>query len=510
MPQALSLLIIEDSAEDAELLLYALDRGGYAPIRHLVVDSERAMRAALADQHWDIITSDHSMPGFSAPQGLAVAMALCPQVPFIIVSSEIELDLVVALMRSGTEDYVLKTQLARLPAVIERSLREARARREHLDSLADLAAWETRYRRLFEAAQDGILIVDPRTDQIVDVNPFLMDMLGYAKEEFVGKTLWELGAFKDTPASKEAFVVLKTTGYVRYEDLPLVTHEGKQIAVEFVSNLYLVGKEHVIQCNIRDITERKAAEGELRVMAAMLERRVLARTGQLEDVNKELEAFSYSVSHDLRAPLRQIDGFAHILQEDFIARESTTALDLVHRILAAAKRMNALIDALLKMASGSKNELVRAPVNLTAMAHLVAADLAQGDPLRHVDWVIMEGAQAFADPELVHIVLDNLLGNAWKFTANCAAPRIELGMVELADGCDAWFVRDNGVGFAMSQAHKLFGAFRRLHGNKEFAGLGIGLATVQRIIHRHGGRVWAEGEIDRGATFWFTLRRPEQ
>jgi PAS domain S-box-containing protein len=510
MPQALSILIIEDSPEDAELLLHALGKGGYGPIRHSVVDSERTMRAAVAEASWDVITSDHSMPGFSAPEGLALAMALCPGVPFIIVSSGIELGLVISLMRSGTEDYVLKTQLARLPAVVERSLREARARREHLDSLAALAASETRYRRLFEAAQDGILIVDPQTDRIVDVNPFLMAMLGYAKDEFVGKTLWEIGAFKDTSASKSAFVELKSTGYVRYEDLPLVTHDGRQISVEFVSNLYLVGEEHVIQCNIRNITERKAADDELRGMAALLERRVLARTGQLEDVNKELEAFSYSVSHDLRAPLRQIDGFAHILQEDFIARESTTALDLVHRILVAAKRMNSLIDALLKMASGSKNELVRVPMDVTAMAHLVAADLSQGDPLRPVEWVIMEGAQAFADPELVHIVLDNLLGNAWKFTANRAAPRIELGQVELADGSAAWFVRDNGAGFAMSQAHKLFGAFRRLHGNKEFAGLGIGLATVQRIVHRHGGRIWAEGAVNEGATFWFTLRRPEQ
>lgn len=161
MTKALSILIIEDSPEDAELLLHALGKGGYGPIRHAIVDSEPTMRAALADRDWDVITSDHSMPGFSAPEGLAIAVALCPQVPFIIVSSEIELGLVISLMRNGTEDYVLKTQLARLPAVIERSLREARARHANLDSLAALAASETRYRRLFEAAQDGILIVDP-------------------------------------------------------------------------------------------------------------------------------------------------------------------------------------------------------------------------------------------------------------------------------------------------------------------------------------------------------------
>jgi diguanylate cyclase (GGDEF)-like protein/PAS domain S-box-containing protein len=263
MNQLLRVLMVEDSEDDAFLLLRVLRLGGYEVV-YEIVDNPAAMRAALENQEWDVITSDHAMPHFSAPAALELAKQLRPDLPFIIVSGEIDLNLAVSLMKNGAQDYIQKTELSRLVPAIRRELDEAKIRREHQQFKDALEISETRYRRLFETAQDGILILDADTGQIQDVNPFMMDMLGYAKEEFLGKKLWEIGAFKDIKASKAAFLELQRKGYVRYKNLPLETKDGRPMKVEFVSNVYFVNHHKVIQCNIRDITDRKKAEDGLR------------------------------------------------------------------------------------------------------------------------------------------------------------------------------------------------------------------------------------------------------
>lgn len=505
MSQPLRALIVDDSQDDADLLLHALRRGGHEEVIYEIVTTPAALRAALHRQDWDVITSDHAMPGFSAPQSLALAREIQPDVPLIIVSGEIDIALAVSLVTGGAQDYVPKKDLHRLAAVIDRCLRETQRRRERQRATQALQDSETRYRRLFETAQDGILLIDAHSAQITDINPFLIDMLGYSREWFLGKKLWEIGAFKDVDACKQTFEELQSQGYIRYEDLPLETSAGQRVDVEFVSNSYFVDQKKVIQCNIRNITARKQAEKKLRALTAQLEQRVKERTAQLETLNRELEAFSYTVSHDLRAPLRQIDGFAQMLQEEYVDREGSAALQLTQRIQASVTRMNALIDALLKLAHLSISGIKREPVNLSALVHIVAAELQQRDPSRQVEWNIAEGATANADPQLLRVVLDNLLGNAWKFTAGRERAHIQFGVAPQADGSVAYFERDDGAGFDMAHADKLFGAFQRLHSGKEFPGMGIGLATVQRIVHRHGGQVWAEGAVDQGATFWFTL-----
>ena len=287
-----------------------------------------------------------------------------------------------------------------------------------------------------------------------------------------------------------------------------------------------------------EITARQQAEAEIRTLNTELERRVRERTAELHDTNQkltvvnqeltvvnqeltvvknELEAFCYSVSHDLRTPLRAIDGFSRIVQEDNASQLDAASLENLERVRAASQRMSRLIDDLLQLSRLTRHELQRAPLDLSALARTVADALQATVPERRVDWVIAPGLQAEADANLIQSVLENLLGNAWKFTGKEPAARIEFGAGAAGEpksglkpgprppAAPVFFVRDNGAGFDMTYAGKLFGAFQRLHAATEFPGTGVGLASVQRVIHRHHGRVWAESAVGRGTTFYFTL-----
>jgi signal transduction histidine kinase len=252
----------------------------------------------------------------------------------------------------------------------------------------------------------------------------------------------------------------------------------------------------------------QAQNRELEVSRADLERRVDARTRDLAAANKELEAFSYSVSHDLRAPLRAIDGFSKVLLSSHAKSLDDRGRHYLDRVRAATQRMSELIDDLLGLARVGRQELVRREVDVSALAARVAAELARRDTERAVRVEIAPGLCAHADPQLLAIVLENLMGNAWKFTGKAAEARIEVGQ-DGNGGGRAFHVRDNGAGFDMAYADKLFGAFQRLHLDTDFEGTGIGLVTVQRIVTRHGGQIWAEGAVGKGATVYFTLE-PKQ
>jgi PAS domain S-box-containing protein len=272
--------------------------------------------------------------------------------------------------------------------------------------------------------------------------------------------------------------------------------DGHEFPIELSLARWDDGPGRYFTAIVRDVTERKRRDEELRAINA-----------QLEVTNQELETFSYSVSHDLRAPIRAIDGFSAILEQDYAEKLDSRGRDCLNRVRAAAQRMYTLIDALLTLSRVTREEMRRDVIDLSALARSVATELQRTHPDRKVDFVIAPGIIGVGDGSLVRVALENLIGNSWKFTGRQAKARIEFGAVD-SGGSTVYYVRDNGAGFDMAYVDKLFGAFQRLHTAEEFPGTGIGLPTVQRIVRRHGGTVWAEAEVNEGATFWFTLAPP--
>jgi len=359
-----------------------------------------------------------------------------------------------------------------------------------------LRASEERFRILAVTANDAILSAD-RHGNITYFNPGAERIFGFASNEVIGRPLTALMPERFREAHRTGLARYVATGEARVIGKTVELAGRRKDGTEFPLELSLAtwkhGAEVAFTAIIRDIAARKEAEDTLRRYAS-----------QLEAANKELEAFSYSVSHDLRAPLRSLDGFSQALLEDYHDRLDDAGRDFLQRVRGASQRMGTLIDDLLSLSRVTRGELQVGEVDLSALAAATAADLKKSDPARDVTFAIAPDLVVRADAGLMRIVLQNLLGNAWKFTGKRASAHVEVG-AQAHDGRRAFFVRDDGAGFDMAYAAKLFGAFQRLHGAAEFPGSGIGLATVQRIILRHGGEVWAEGVPDRGATIYFTL-----
>lgn len=358
-------------------------------------------------------------------------------------------------------------------------------------------------RSLIESSIDALITTDPH-GVITDVNQQAETLTGFGRGELIG------------------------TGFGRYfidqaraDDVIAAAIRDAKVTDYVLTARHRSGQETPVACNAatfygrggdlrgvvtaaRDITERLIIEKRQRRLSEELETRVAERTSELEYANRELEAFASTVSHDLRAPLRAMDGFSSLLLEDYSRQVDERGRHYLARIRAGALMMGTMIDELLQLSRVSRTVLHREPVDITAMARQIAAELRLTAPRRHADFIIAGGLTAQADPSLLEVMLRQLLSNAWKFTSAREHARIEVGAVS-RDGTAEFYVRDNGAGFDMAYSNQLFQPFLRLHRPAEFPGAGIGLASVQRVIARHGGRIWAYGEPGRGATFTFTL-----
>jgi PAS domain S-box-containing protein len=387
----------------------------------------------------------------------------------------------------------LTTANATLQVEVAERLRTGEALRES----------ESRFRSLLDGVQDYAIFRLDSGGCVATWNAGAERIKGYTAEEIIGQHFSRFYTPEDLQGGKpgQELNIAITQGRCEVEGLRARKDGSRFWANVVITPLHdTAGNVTGFSKVTRDVTERRKAEEEKQKLTDVLR----GRTTELEIANQELEAFSYSVSHDLRAPLRGLDGFSQALLEDYGDKVGSDGKKLLQRIRAGSQRMGQLIDDLLNLSRVSRGELRREPVDLSGLAGNVVDELRTSDPQRDVTLRISEGLKAEGDPRLLRVVLENLLGNAWKYTSRQPHATIEFGL-HRDNGHSSFFVRDDGVGFDMQYVDKLFAPFQRLHGMTEFPGTGIGLATVQRVIHRHGGRIWVQAEVNKGATFHFTL-----
>ena len=549
----LRILHLEDNNDDVELVRLALKRQKI-DCDILAVANGDDYLSAIDNSKFDVILSDSGLPGYDGREALAVARNRCPDIPFIVLSGNAEpFDPTDKAETEGVTARLPKSDLKSLAGTIQTAVgQHLIAAMPKVAGVSSVAATSptTQAPTYLESMQHLITVVQKLSlarnleaiQTIVrraareltgaDGATFVLrdgNLCHYVDEDAIGP-LWKGHRFPLT-ACISGWAMLNRKA-VAIEDIyldPRIPHDAYRPT--FVKSLVMVPirtSEPIGAIGTYWANKRRATPEELSVLQALadstsvameaadlfanLERRVAERTRQLhhrsaelERLNHELEAFSYSVAHDLRSPLISIDGFSQLLLENVSAPFNRSRQDQLERIAGAAKRMHGLIDDLLGLSRIVRAPMRRVPVDLSALSREIVAHIRDRELNRKVDVVIAEGVTAYGDAGLLRIALENLFANAWKFSANREITRIEFGTRTEADGRVVFYVKDNGAGFDPLRAKKLFTPFQRLHTQEDFKGTGIGLATVRRVMHRHGGEVWADAEVDRGAIFTFFI-----
>ena len=373
---------------------------------------------------------------------------------------------------------------------------------ERTKNLAMLKESEARYKLLFKAHSSIMLLIDPDSGQIIDANPSAEAFYGWTRSQLLSMNISEIN-IQPVDQIKERMKQVQNQN----KNIFILKHRrafGDIRDVEVFSSPVEYSGEKVLYSIVHDATARIQAENEVKELNQTLEQRVAKRTQELEDMNKELEAFAYSVSHDLRAPLRAIEGFSSLLSEEAGKTLSESSEHYLGRIRYNAKKMSQLIDDLLRLSRISRQNLEYSKVDISRLAREIAAEMATRYPDRHISIFVQENMIASADKALLEVLLLNLIGNACKFTASIPDAEIRFECTD-RNGPGIFSIADNGIGFDMEYADKLFSPFQRLHNEKEYDGSGIGLSIARRIVARHGGRIWVESAPKKGATFYFTL-----
>lgn len=520
-----TVLVIDDSATFREELRRVLESSGYSVVT--AGTGEDGLRMAL-DARPAVIVVDGVLPGIDGSTVIRRirADAVLRSTPCILLTASEERSGELGALEAGADAYVRKEEdtqiiLARVTAVLRSSGAPSTvASTSSLFGPKRILTVDDSLTYLHEVAaqlrEEGYDVVPARSGE---------EALELLSVQTVDCILLDLVM----PGLSGQETCRRIKGAVGWRDIPLIMHTALEEQDAMIEGINAGADDYIAKSSdlevlcarVRAQLRRKQFEDEnrnireqlvkkeLEVVAANSARELAearaAFVEELERKNRELEAFSYSVSHDLRAPLRRIDGFSQLLLEDYAGKLDSNGEDYLHRVCESAKRMGELIDDLLSLSRVGRAEMKRDPVDLSSIARAAFDELSGKDPDRHVDLRVAERLVAQADRGLMRVAFDNLVGNAWKFTAKVREPRIEIGMEQKQEGATVFFVRDNGAGFDMNYADNLFRPFQRLHQESDFPGTGIGLATVHRIVDRHGGRIWAEGAVGQGATFYFTI-----
>jgi PAS domain S-box-containing protein len=499
--------MIEDEAHDACLVEHTLKQEGFA-FSFRRVETQESFLRELQRFKPSVILSDHGLPAFDGFTALSLAQEQAPDVPFIFVTGSHGEEMAIKALKSGAADFVLKHRLPALPSAVHRALRQAEFRIQRRHAEEALHSSEERYRSLVDLSPDALFV---QTDErIIFINSAGVRLFGASRpEDLIGKPIRDLVHPDYWPLVQQRAKRLQEGKPAPFAEQRLMRLDGSIVDVEIAAAPLVFEGRRAAQVIAHDITDRKRAEEEILHLNIDLENRVVQRTSELEAANRELEAFSYSVSHDLRAPLRHIEGFVEILLATRSAALDEEAQRHLQTIAESSRRMGKLIDDLLAFSRTHRAELRKTRIPMKDLTRATIRDLRQDWENRNVEWHLEALPEVDADPALLRQVMLNLLSNALKYTRTRPKAKITVGAGRPAPREQIIFVKDNGVGFDVRYAHKLFGVFQRLHRAADFEGTGIGLANVRRIIHRHGGRVWADAELDKGAVFYFSLPKPE-